>query len=401
MNPVQARKQAQRQAGIAARRAMTAPAHQAADQAICQAILGSSVYQKARSILLYHACGGEVDLSAVADQARRDGKRVAWPVCLPGHRMVAAEPLDEQAWERGKYGIRAPLLARSSVIPPQELSLVLVPCTAFDDQCRRVGMGGGYYDRYLPLCTRAQCWGVAYECQRVECAAVQAHDRRMDAYFSERRVYRMELMTQWSCEDFLAALASKAAVPGGGGASAMTAALGIALGNMVGSLTTGKKKYAAVEADIQALNAKADALRQELLGLVQADALAFEPLSKAYGLPKTTDEEKARKAEVMEQALKAACEVPLEILRKTGQAVELIAEYAAKGSALAISDAGVGAAFCRAALEGAALNVYINTKSMADRARAEACNAETAALLAQYVPMAEKIYAGVAARLGK
>jgi len=211
----------------------------------------------------------------------------------------------------------------------------------------------------------------------------------------------MEKMTLWSCEDFLATLASKAAVPGGGGASAMTAALGIALGNMVGSLTTGKKKYAAVEEDIQALNAKAEALRKELVDLVQADAIVFEPLSKAYGLPKTTEEEKAHKAEVMEAALKAACEVPMEILRKTGEAVKLIAEYAAKGSALAISDAGVGAAFCRAALEGAALNVYINTKSMTDRAHAEACNAETAALLAEYVPMAEKIYADVVARLMK
>lgn len=211
----------------------------------------------------------------------------------------------------------------------------------------------------------------------------------------------MERWTEYSCDAFAAALASKAAVPGGGGASALAAALGMALGNMVGNLTTGKKKYAAVEADIQALNRRADALRQELLALVQKDAIAFEPLSKAYGLPKATLEEQAHKAQVMEQALREACEVPLEILRQTGHALELIEEYAAKGSAIAISDAGVAAALCRGALQGAALNVYINTKAMTDRAHAEACDRETDALLAKYVPLADEAYASVTARLRK
>lgn len=209
----------------------------------------------------------------------------------------------------------------------------------------------------------------------------------------------MEQMTQWSCEQFLAALASRDAVPGGGGGAALTAALGMALGNMVGNLTAGKRKYAAVEADIQRLNAQAALLRQELAALVQADAAAFEPLSRAYGLPKTTAEEKAHKAAVMEQALNAAVAVPLEILRKTGEALELIAEYAAKGSAIAISDAGVAAALCRGALQGAALNVYINTKAMADRDRAAAYNAQTQALVERYAPMAEEIYQSVSARL--
>lgn len=183
-------KQAQRTAGITARRALDTQTRAAADAAICAAILSSEEYRQADSILLYAACGGEVDLSAVAKQAKQDGKRVAWPVCLPEHQMLAAEPEDDEAWECGKYGIRAPLVSRSSVIPPEELALILVPCTAFDAQCGRVGMGGGYYDRYLPRCGRALCWGVAYECQRVEYAAIEAHDRRMDAYISEQRSYQ-------------------------------------------------------------------------------------------------------------------------------------------------------------------------------------------------------------------
>ena len=102
-------------------------------------------------------------------------------------------------------------------------------------------------------------------------------------------------MTKLSCEKFLAELASKAPTPGGGGTAALVGAAGVALGNMVGNLTTGKKKYAAVEADIQALNTKADALRKELEALVQADADAFAPLAAAYGLPKDTPEQAAHK----------------------------------------------------------------------------------------------------------
>ena len=87
---------------------------------------------------------------------------------------------------------------------------------------------------------------------------------------------------------FLEELASKAAAPGGGGASALVGAAGVALGSMVGSLTVGKKKYAAVEADIAALNVRAEALRRRLEALVQADAEAFLPVAAAYKLPKET-----------------------------------------------------------------------------------------------------------------
>ena len=123
----------------------------------------------------------------------------------------------------------------------------------------------------------------------------------------------MEL-TKSSCEGFLESLASKAPVPGGGGAAALVGAAGVALGNMVGSLTVGKKKYAAVEADLRTLNARAEALRRRLETLVQADAEAFLPLAAAYGLPKETPEQQAHKAAVLEQALDGACAMPLEIM---------------------------------------------------------------------------------------
>lgn len=208
----------------------------------------------------------------------------------------------------------------------------------------------------------------------------------------------MEMMEQ-SCTRFLAELAGKAPVPGGGGASALVGAAGVALGNMVGCLTTGKKKYAAVEADIQTLNAKAEALRRELEALVQADAEAFAPLAAAYGLPKDTPAQAAHKAAVLEAALDTACAVPLEIMQKCAEGIVLVEQYAAKGSVLAVSDAGCAAALCKAALQSASLNVFINTKLMTDRPRADALDAQADALLNEYVPRADAVFASVTNKL--
>jgi formiminotetrahydrofolate cyclodeaminase len=168
---------------------------------------------------------------------------------------------------------------------------------------------------------------------------------------------------------------------------------------MVGSLTAGKKKYVAVEADIARLQSAADALQAELLDLAAKDAEVFEPLSRAYGLPSGSDAEKAHKSRVMEAALQAAAGVPLEIMRKCADAIRLHEEVAEKGSALAISDAGVGVVCCLAALRGASLNVYINTKAMADRAVADVINTKADALLSEYAPRASRVYECVEARL--
>ena len=201
----------------------------------------------------------------------------------------------------------------------------------------------------------------------------------------------MELMNL-SCEAFLEDLAGSAPAPGGGGAAALVGAAGAALGNMVGSLTVGKKKYAAVEADILILNRRAVALRKRLEGLVQADADAFAPLAAAYKLPKETPEQQAHKAAVLEAALEGACAVPLEIMSACCEGIALAAEYAEKGSVMAVSDAGCAALFCKAALQAAGLNVSINTRLMADKAHAAALNAQADAMLAEFVPQADQIY---------
>ena len=181
-------KQAQRKAGRAARKALSPEVRAAANAALCANLWQLDAVQKARTILLYAAFGAEADLAAFAEEALRRGKVLAYPVCGEGFALTAAVP-SADGWAVGQYGIRTPVLERAALIRPEALDLVLVPCTAFDAACRRVGMGKGYYDRYLPRCTRAVKIGIALEVQRVPRAAVDAHDQRLDAFVTERGIY--------------------------------------------------------------------------------------------------------------------------------------------------------------------------------------------------------------------
>ena len=155
--------------------------------------------------------------------------------------------------------------------------------------------------------------------------------------------------TTRSCREFVTVLASSEPAPGGGGASALVGALGTALGNMVGSLTVGKKKYADVEEEILALKAKCDQLQNELLDQVPADAEGFVPLAKAYGIPK---DDPTREA-VLEEATVIACKVPVHIMELCCEALEAIKTFADKGSRLAVSDAGCGAVIVKSAMQAA------------------------------------------------
>ena len=198
-------------------------------------------------------------------------------------------------------------------------------------------------------------------------------------------------MTLESCRTFVEVLASNAPAPGGGGAAALVGAIGTALGNMVGSLTVGKKKYAGVEAEILTLKAKCDALQKELLDQVEADEKGFVPLAKAYGIPK----DDPSRAETLEKATVTACQVPVHIMELCCEAMEAIAVFAAKGSRLAVSDAGCAAVCVKAALQAASLNVFINTKTLTDRALAEEMNARCLGMLAKYGAMADGIFDSV------
>ena len=204
-------------------------------------------------------------------------------------------------------------------------------------------------------------------------------------------------MTMETCRKFVEVLASDAPAPGGGGAAALVGAIGTALGNMVGSLTVGKKKYAAVEEEIIALKAKCDALQKQLLDQVEADEVNFLPLAKAYGIPK----DDPNRDKIMEEATIIACSTPMKIMELCCEAIDCIAVFAAKGSRLAVSDAGCGAVCCKAALQAASLNVFINTKSLKNREVAEDMNRQVNLMLNKYCDIADDIFNEVKAGFGQ
>lgn len=200
------------------------------------------------------------------------------------------------------------------------------------------------------------------------------------------------MMAEQNMQEFIKVLSSKAAVPGGGGACAYVAAAGMALGAMVANLTTGKKKYAQYQEEIEELLSKTEQLSKELMTYMDKDAESFEPLSKAYGLPKDTKDQQEYKEEVMEKALKEASLTPVALMEKILDALKILERLSVVGSRLAISDVGAGVQLCKAALNGASLNVFINTKLMKDTETAEELNTRTDALLIEGNELADRIY---------
>ena len=209
----------------------------------------------------------------------------------------------------------------------------------------------------------------------------------------------MSNIPQWSCAKFADETFSSAPVPGGGGVAALVGSIGTALAGMVCNLTTGKKKYAQYEADIQRITGEARALMDELMAQIDRDAENFYPLSQCYGLPANTDEEKAEKEQKMQAALKVAITAPIDIVRLAYKAIALHSELAEKGSKLAVSDVGCGVVCLKAAMQCGWLNVMINLKSIHDPAFIAAVEAELKPMLAEGEAMADAIYADVAAQL--
>lgn len=200
------------------------------------------------------------------------------------------------------------------------------------------------------------------------------------------------------CE-YLEVLSSKAPVPGGGGASALAGALGNALGQMVVNLTVGKKKYAEVEEEMQEYLEHLKNMQQEFLHLSDRDAEVFAPLAECYRLPSATPEEKEHKETVMEEKLLDASMVPVEIMEKALELLEILDVLADKGSRMAVSDVGVAVQFTRTALLGAVMNVYINTKSMKNREKAEEINQGAKRMIKIGTSQADEIYEKVLAQL--
>ena len=171
-------------------------------------------------------------------------------------------------------------------------------------------------------------------------------------------------------EQFLKELASKEPTPGGGGASALLGSVSAALCSMVANLTTGKKKYAQYQEDIERILKEMETGIWKIHGFIEKDAIAFAPLAQAYSIPKDQPD----REQILEKALLDAAVLPMELTETLYALVPVMEELELKGSRLAISDVAVAAAACEGALKGAVMNVYINTRLMKDKEKANAMN---------------------------
>lgn len=207
----------------------------------------------------------------------------------------------------------------------------------------------------------------------------------------------MERLTDRSCGDFAQVLASKESVPGGGGAAALAGALGVALCQMAGNFTLGKKKYADVQEDIERNLNEAETLRIRLVDLVEEDAKAFFPLSKAYSIPK----DDPNREKILEEATLNACKAPMEMLETLNRAMELLEEMLSIGTKMLVSDVGCGAILCKAAMESAAMNVFINTGSLKDREMANRLETRADELLEVSTRKADRIACEVTRQIRK
>ena len=189
-------------------------------------------------------------------------------------------------------------------------------------------------------------------------------------------------------ERFLTELASKAPIPGGGGATALMGSLAAALGSMVGNLTTGKKKYEQYQQDIERILSVLQDSLWEIYEYIEKDAQAFEPLAKAYKIPR----DQPGREELMEEVTLQAAKVPLDLTKKLYGIIPLLEELEIKGSRLAISDVAVAASCLASALESGVMNIYINTRSLKNRKLAEEINEEAKRMSGEGVLRCKKIY---------
>jgi formiminotetrahydrofolate cyclodeaminase len=190
------------------------------------------------------------------------------------------------------------------------------------------------------------------------------------------------MFSDLTVSQFLEALASKEPVPGGGSGAALAGALGAALVSMVCNLTIGKKGYETVDGEMRDLLRRSEGIRAELPQLLEADTQAYSQVMAAYRLPRTTEEEKQARESAMQQRLKEAAEVPLQIAERCGQVVELALPAAKMGNKWAVSDAGVAALLGEASLRSALLNVDINLASIQDADYVADMRQRTSALIA-------------------
>lgn len=178
-----------RKSRIAARNALTPEERAEKSKAICEKILASDEYKNAKEVLIYSAIKGEVSLKDLENDPSAKEKHIAYPLVLGARQMIALEPHGEEGMVEGFHGIMEPDRDHSTEIQPEDFDLIICPCTAFDEDLGRMGMGAGYYDTYLEACKNATIVAVAFECQKADSVMRQEWDKPMDKIFTEDRIY--------------------------------------------------------------------------------------------------------------------------------------------------------------------------------------------------------------------
>ena len=181
-----AQRKALRKRLIQARERLSAAQRAEGSAQAVERLAQSQVFREAKVVMIYDHVGGELSLDSLLTHPAAAGKRFCYPLCISRTEMIAMIP---GAWQPGAYGIREPVREQSEEIPPQAIDLVVCPGTGFDPACNRMGMGGGYYDRYLPRCSRARIVMVAFECQKVPALPVDPWDCPVEQVFTEAAVY--------------------------------------------------------------------------------------------------------------------------------------------------------------------------------------------------------------------
>lgn len=177
---------------IQARDSLSLNERSRASELIGSRIVSSPEFLRAGTVMVYRAVRGEVSLELVELSPAAKEKRLVYPVCVSGTEMIAVRPEGENAWQTGRFGIPEPDPDRGTVIPPVEIDLVICPCAAFDENGNRLGMGGGYYDRFLPRCVNARVAAAAFETQKADRVPAEPWDQPMDMVFTEKGIYRAD-----------------------------------------------------------------------------------------------------------------------------------------------------------------------------------------------------------------
>ena len=158
----------------------------AKSEIICKKIAETLEFTNSETIMLYKYIRSEVQLTDLETICEAAGKTIVYPVCLPDRQMLA---VSGTSWKKGAFGIPEPDPAAGKIIPPSEIDLVICPCSSFDEEGHRLGMGGGYYDRYLPGCINAARIAAAFEVQKADSVPADEHDCIVDAVVTEKCCY--------------------------------------------------------------------------------------------------------------------------------------------------------------------------------------------------------------------